>query len=585
MSRKAGECKVSDRTIILLASIDKWAQAHRTLLHNLFFVVLCLRSVNSLWARPANQFELDVMLEGHISKDDSLYITRRREPFQLISLTQCEYALGAIRALTPTDGPEIEAAFTGLRNYTRDNYLYGNGFKPVVSHGQELVVGTRHTAAALGMFRACDRTPPNWEKTIAWMLTMQKGGGWCDQAGAGPDCNTTAAVITALSQWIALRSREHPRLKSKVQKAIRHGFDWLDRQHGQNYEWGWQYKRQGLALTDTCYVIQRISAVLALNIDGLDESKRIKRYLNKIVEQVRPSGAFGRDEQMAAANTVWALSALTEWSLVNGLDEFGEVVVRGLKFIEEEVILKRQSELMLINWTVLVQVLSRILARLRDQSSTIQMTVRQASTMRRLAELFPRSSVTGAYPHELMKRMPSTLRSQFGSVIVFAATHGDHTNGGAVQKDRIQKLKSNNRRLIRDQPWILGLLETMGTLGVIERQHSETRNRISLILLDSNLEIALKEFIVHRGDLFPRSQFGDAVIQKLFRNRPEVISTVIQKVQIPPDLIERAKHYYEMRNKLIHERATVGIADADVNNYRETVEKILAILFNVRFPR
>jgi len=58
----------------------------------------------------------------------------------------------------------------------------------------------------------------------------------------------------------------------------------------------------------------------------------------------------------------------------------------------------------------------------------------------------------------------------------------------------------------------------MAAVDVITRQRLETKNRIALMLLDSNFEIALKEFIVHRDDLFPPSQYGKAVIQKLFDN-------------------------------------------------------------------
>jgi hypothetical protein len=52
-------------------------------------------------------------------------------------------------------------------------------------------------------------------------------------------------------------------------------------------------------------------------------------------------------------------------------------------------------------------------------------------------------------------------------------------------------------------PWAVGLVESMAAVDVITRQGFDTKNRIALILLDSNFEIALKEFIVSRTDLFP----------------------------------------------------------------------------------
>jgi hypothetical protein len=152
-----------------------------------------------------------------------------------------------------------------------------------------------------------------------------------------------------------------------------------------------------------------------------------------------------------------------------------------------------------------------------------------------------------------------------------------------VNKPHVEKLKSKNKAQIRDQPWTLGLVEALGAVEIITRQRLETKNRIALILLDSNFEIALKEFIVHRHDLFPAQQFPGAAIQALFGKRHQVVAAVTAKIAIPKRLLDKAQHYYELRNKLIHERATVSVTDTDVDNYRSTIEKILGILFKLKF--
>src|SRR4029077_18987312 len=79
-----------------------------------------------------------------------------------------------------------------------------------------------------------------------------------------------------------------------------------------------------------------------------------------------------------------------------------------------------------------------------------------------------------------------------------------------VNKPRAERYKAVNKVQIQNQPWTLGLVESLAMLDVIERQRFETNNRISFILLDSTFEIALKEFIVHRGDLFPPKEYDDA---------------------------------------------------------------------------
>src|SRR5258708_47425 len=166
------------------------------------------------------------------------------------------------------------------------------------------------------------------------------------------------------------------------------------------------------------------------------------------------------------------------------------------------------------------------------------------------------------------------------------ATTGKHLNLPPlprVNKPQIEQLKARNKTNLKNQPWTLGLIEAMASVDIITRQRLETKNRIALILLDSNFEIGIKEFLVHRDDLFPPSQFDDATIQKLFKKRADVIAEVTKKVNIPKKLLDKAQHYYGLRNKLIHERATVDITNADVDNYRSTVQEILTILFKLKF--
>lgn len=152
-----------------------------------------------------------------------------------------------------------------------------------------------------------------------------------------------------------------------------------------------------------------------------------------------------------------------------------------------------------------------------------------------------------------------------------------------VQKTQVEHLKSRNKATINLQPWTLGLVEAISAIDVITRQHFDTGNRMALILLDSNFEIALKEFIVHRTDLFPARTYTDTHIASLFQNRTRVLNDVTARVTIPQQHLDKARHYYMMRNKLIHERATVGITDADVQTYRATIQAVLKILFGLRF--
>ncbi len=154
-----------------------------------------------------------------------------------------------------------------------------------------------------------------------------------------------------------------------------------------------------------------------------------------------------------------------------------------------------------------------------------------------------------------------------------------------VNKPQVEHLKTRNKKILKDQPWTVGLVEAIAAIDVLTRQRFDTKNRMALILLDSNFEIALKEFIVHEPKLFPPHDYDDAKIQQLFKNRPNVINEVTAKVTLPPALLKKVRHYYGLRNKLTHERATVEITDTDVENYRGTVESVLKTLFKLRFTQ
>jgi hypothetical protein len=94
----------------------------------------------------------------------------------------------------------------------------------------------------------------------------------------------------------------------------------------------------------------------------------------------------------------------------------------------------------------------------------------------------------------------------------------------------------------------------------------------------------MKEFIVNRADLFRPDIYNDAKIAEIFKSRHKVIKEVTAHVQISKKILAKVGHYYGLRNKLVHERATVGITDTQIVDYQQTVELILKKLFGLKFP-
>lgn len=148
-----------------------------------------------------------------------------------------------------------------------------------------------------------------------------------------------------------------------------------------------------------------------------------------------------------------------------------------------------------------------------------------------------------------------------------------------VRKDPIDHLRAHNKQVLQEKPWTLGLLEAIAAVDIIRRQRLQTKNRIALLLLDSCFEIALKEYIAHTDNL----NLGKRTLGEIFKNRDEVIKVVRQRIPLDNATLTKIKHYYELRNKLVHEKATQDVTDDDISNYLMTVQNTLNSLFGLSF--
>ncbi|WP_339743420.1 ATP-binding protein [uncultured Maricaulis sp.] len=149
----------------------------------------------------------------------------------------------------------------------------------------------------------------------------------------------------------------------------------------------------------------------------------------------------------------------------------------------------------------------------------------------------------------------------------------------------LEQARQLNLAKMSSQPVTVGLVDAMIMVESLSRVKVETRNRAALILLDSNFEIALKEYIVTNKKAFPTLHYPDNRIRDILGKRTAVINEVRAKVpKFSATMSDKAEFYYGLRNKLIHERSTVPINDRQVQEYRELVEIILKLLFKLKFP-
>lgn len=144
-----------------------------------------------------------------------------------------------------------------------------------------------------------------------------------------------------------------------------------------------------------------------------------------------------------------------------------------------------------------------------------------------------------------------------------------------------EKLREANAEAIENKPWTRGLLEALAAVELLGRQHFQQVGRIQLILLDSTLEIAYKEYLVNESG----ERFDEQKLAALFRNRVDVTAKVRGKLdpeaKMAP-LWQKADYYYKMRCDLIHKTAAGTVSSTDIDGYRGLVEQLLAAMFGLK---
>ncbi len=142
-----------------------------------------------------------------------------------------------------------------------------------------------------------------------------------------------------------------------------------------------------------------------------------------------------------------------------------------------------------------------------------------------------------------------------------------------------ERVSTGNQEILKKKPWTRGLLDGIISVDVISGQRTLShKNRINLIILDSTLEIAFKEYLVNDSGTY----YGDAKLLKIFASRHEVHSEIKKTVSLDPDVWKKIVHYHDVRNKLVHQRATSTVADPDVLEFRQMVESVLQVLFGLK---
>jgi hypothetical protein len=142
------------------------------------------------------------------------------------------------------------------------------------------------------------------------------------------------------------------------------------------------------------------------------------------------------------------------------------------------------------------------------------------------------------------------------------------------KKSEAEALLARNRRKVRDCPWTRALIENIYIVDLIMRKVKlENKNRFALILLDTCLEVAFRDYLFRvTGVKFTRDQ------RKELSQRKNLISAVKAHSSLPKAIWDSVDYFYELRNSLYHEEASPEIPDSDMARFRQVVSKALRSL-------
>src|SRR5947208_6052124 len=76
-------------------------------------------------------------------------------------------------------------------------------------------------------------------------------------------------------------------------------------------------------------------------------------------------------------------------------------------------------------------------------------------------------------------------------------------------------ITQKNKKIAKQKPWTKGLYEGVIAADLIAKQKLEQKNRIALIVLDSTLEFAFKEYLVNESGV----GYNDQRLLTIFGNR------------------------------------------------------------------
>jgi hypothetical protein len=185
---------------------------------------------------------------------------------------------------------------------------------------------------------------------------------------------------------------------------------------------------------------------------------------------------------------------------------------------------------------------------------------------RRLGGDSPRQ--IAAYPSGRIKKVDLTSQEE---LVLSKEDLPDLPPGRRSQAD---VLLNRNRAQIRKFPWTRALVENIFVADLIlKKVKLENKNRFALILLDSCLEVAFRDYLFR----VKRLKYSREDRTKLIE-RKNLYSAMKSNSDFPDEIWNSIEFFYELRNSLYHEVAYPEITTSDIERFRNLAGNVLLSL-------
>lgn len=189
---------------------------------------------------------------------------------------------------------------------------------------------------------------------------------------------------------------------------------------------------------------------------------------------------------------------------------------------------------------------------------------------------------SGDWPSQVFKyKSGNIIRETLSDFSSVARIHVPIIRRSPKKIKYIDLIKKNNKEVALAKPWTKGLYEVIIAVEEICKLKIEQKNRIAILLLDSTLEIAFKDYLVNDSG----TRYSANRLANIMGNRTQVQTEVQNHIRFKNGIWSKIDYFYNLRCELVHKRIAVTVSDSDLENFRAVVEYVLTKMFKLNFKR